>query len=225
MTRSREENAFDLVREEAQRMAFRSSVDAWARERLVSEALDRGLDEGEIEAFLEGNPALLAAGEERVDPAIAASEVIAMARDGIRDRGHRVATALGEPDIFTGAGYRWFRIDTAEKAELAGRLGQTAMATAWREAQERSAGADSHEWFIMLDDSNRAMVSMAARRTVAASIHGDSLADCHVTGHRNAPAFVTYEQDIREVCLSRDLVCTPNPMGRPLDAPDDALEP
>lgn len=112
MTRSREENAFDLVREEAQRMAFRSSVDAWARERLVSEALDRGLDEGEIEAFLEGNPALLAAGEERVDPAIAASEVIAMAGDGIR-----------------------------------------------------------------------------------------------------------------EVCLSRDLVCTPNLMGRPLDAPDDALEP
>lgn len=64
---------------------------------------------------------------------------------------------------------------------------------------------------------------MSAISSDAERTYGAHLADCHVTGFRNADSFERYEADIREFCEAMQLLIYPNHMGREIEP--DADEP
>lgn len=160
-----------------------------------------------------------------LDAGLFAEEVERLAEAEIGARHKRIEDVFGQPDFTTSGGRDWHVIRTPEQARMAGQAGETAVGIFWNHAQRviREAGAeDSHVWAIMIDDYGRAGVSMAALKEGSASALGDMLADCHVTGYRNASVFRDFEEEIRAFCGAMDLVCTPNWMGQAL--PDQDAE-
>ena len=144
-----------------------------------------------------------------------------------------VPSIFGAPDLFTGEGHRWYILRTQEQASLAGRIGQTAIGY-YYESYKRAMGEDdSHVWLLMLNEHNEALVSLAAKRLGHERVEPlagmvESLADCHVTGFRNADVFREFEGDIRQVCAALELECYPNHMGRPLpdvEPKSESMEP
>lgn len=221
MSRTREENAADLAHEEAQREAIAARIRRWGPVSLTNKAFDLGFDEDALANALSNEDMLAFEDGMIVDASIAAREICKLAMERLNKSGAAIAQTFGEPDLFTGDGNRWFRIDTAEKARLASQLSETAIAHYWEGTRKNVAGEDSHDWLIMLDDHDRAVVSLAALKEGRETCYPNILADCHVTGYRNAPAFVEYESDIRMACAELDLACAPNHMGMTLEAPED----
>lgn len=135
---------------------------------------------------------------------------------------------FGEPHLITGSGLNWFKIETERQAKVAGRVSQTAVEHYWRHAHGKLEGVRSHDWsshnrawLIALDDHDRVAVIMAALKVGQENAHPQFMADCHVTGFRNAVAFPVHESDIREACMTLNLVCTPNHMGGEIPTVDD----
>lgn len=225
MTRDRDENASDLALEEAGRAKIREKIGVgYVRRALIAFAIDNDLDQDQMsDALSESDiPGLIEMSEiNDVDMEMLMDEAVALAQEYLDDSGRQIIETFGEPDILSGAGNRWYKVDDEDKAVLAQRLGGTAIGHVWLSSRHRVNiialdKKDSHEWLIMLDDYHRAVVSMAAKKEGVESAYGDFLADCHVTGYNNKDAFFEYEEDIRMICAIQNLVCTPNHMGRPL---------
>lgn len=144
-----------------------------------------------------------------------------------------VTSILGEPDLFTGEGHRWHILQTQEQANLAGRLGQTAIGLFYEDYKRTMGEDDSHVWLVMLNEHHEALTSIVAKRRGherAAPLAGlaRGVADCHVTGFMNADVFREFEGDIRQVCAALDLECYPNHMGGPLsdvEPESESMEP
>lgn len=139
--------------------------------------------------------------------------------EAVREREDNISRVFGEPDAITGYGNRWYVIDSAEKSALAGDLGRTAVDRFWNGTRKSLTGQDSHSWLIMIDEYGRGVVTMAARKAGMETSY-QNLDDCHVTGFENENVFFQYENDIRDLCHVKDLVCYPNRMGREIERPD-----
>lgn len=215
MTRTREENAADLAQEDAQRTAIRDWVSGWRGALIKGIIAEHDHDEEAMAEALAGYEMMKDESAAGFSPDMVIRETITLLQEIEARKVREIADVFGEPDILTGAGNRWFHLDTQEKADLAGKLGQTAVGMFWKVTREKFSGEDSHEWLIMLDEGNRAAVTMTAKKDGAENLYSN-IADCHVTGFRNEPAFTEHEGDIRAACGLLGLVCHPNHMGEPL---------
>jgi len=146
-------------------------------------------------------------------------------------RRRAILDVFGAPDVICGAGNSWFLITDDQQAKMAGDLSETAIGHFYSRFRKgmaaetgRSVEEDNHDWLIMLDSDFKCRVVMASLKEGQENIF-KGLADCHITGFRNAPALPEFEADIRTVCLLRGLVYTPNHMGRPIEPEDDTPSP
>ena len=206
---------------ETLRAAIAARIRRWGPVSLTDKAIDLDLDEDAIAEALSGHELLTFEEGMVVDPVIAAREIVKLAHERLEKSGTAIAETFGEPDLFTGDGNRWFRVDTLDKAKLATHLGETAIAHYWEGTRKNVPGEDSHEWLIMLDQNDRAVVTLAAKKEGRESCYPGMLADCHVTGYRNTPAFQAHEEDIRMACAELGLACEPNHMGGSVPEPED----
>lgn len=135
-----------------------------------------------------------------------------------------IRDVFGPPDVVTGNGLAWHIIRTPLQADLATHAGDTAIGFFWKMSQddaERLGIPDNHVWAILVDADDRAVVSMASLKTGETNSRPEKLADCHVTGYRNADVFREFEAEIRAFCDQMSLVCEPNWMGGTVKPEDD----
>jgi hypothetical protein len=242
MARTREENASDLAHEEEARAAAEAfHADKIAHfgwpERIFGQA---GLDEDAwrkeldevcdlFDARISGDVLTLSDGREIDIPALHA--VIERSMLEAADRKlDEVALVFGAPVLETANG-SWHLIDSPEKAEMATRASQTAIAIYWEHTREgvEAAGGESHDWLVLVDELGNGVVAMAALREGCDPAYGafsGMIPECHVTGFRNAPSWEACREDIEAVAAERGLRVSPNHMGQPIPSVDqDAPEP
>lgn len=232
MTRTREENARDEMNASAQRASVVSAL--MEAGHLSGMALNRFIEAGtDAEAFMESlkndplhrtvldeDQGILIFDGTAFDAEIFCAGLEERYNQICNDRNEVIFDALGEPDVITGEGNRWYVIRDLEGAKIASGYGETGLLHFW-DKLEKSGDNEGRTWAVMFDDTTRGRVSMAAISRDAERTDGDPLADCHVTGFRNENSFDRYEGDIRNFCEAMQLLVYPNHMGRVIEPETD----
>lgn len=128
-----------------------------------------------------------------------------------------IALAFFDAPVLETADGSWFEIRNLPQAAGAAKLSGTAIEHFWVWEQEALAGQpDPHRWFILVSEG-KAVVTMAAVGSDQEQSLSPRVADCHVTGHRNANAWEQYQSSIEQLAARECLRVYPNHMGEPLD--------
>jgi hypothetical protein len=234
MTRTQEEKARDEMNLSAERDAVVSTlVDAGILSgQAVNRFIDMGLDRDDFIESLKADPlhrtvldedqGIITFDGTAFDTAIFCAGLEERFEQIRNERNKVIFDALGESDVITGEGNRWYVIRDRAGAEVASGYGETGLVHFW-DRLEASGQNNDHTWAVMFDDTTRGRISMAAISRDAEQSDGTPLADCHVTGFRNEDSFKRYEADINEFCEAMQLLVYPNHMGCEIE--DDTPEP
>lgn len=237
MTRSLEENARDEMNQSAQRVSVVSAL-VEADASLCGMVLNRYIaSNAEPEAFVEGlkddplprmtldeDQGIIIFDGTAFDVEIFCTGLAQRYSEICNERNKMIFDALGEPDVITGEGNRWYIIRDLEGARIASGYGETGLVHFW-EKLETTGQNEGRTWAVMFDDTTRGQISMAAISRDVERSDGTLLADCHITGFRNANSFEAYEADIRDFCEAMQILVYPNHMGREIEIEDDTPEP